>query len=726
MRGLTLAWLLLLPLRATAGDLTVTIKVPSATATAPVKVRLLAQSVDVTRESRQFDSGPPATSLPSGDWFLSSLDSRFWSNPQLVTVTDTPQAASLTLYPLARLIAAVTVPSGRMPKGIDVWFRRVEAAGADSPSEGHVVCPLRIAMAACELPAGRFDLAFRLPGNVSRYRWDIPLSPAGPVDVGALHFVRGSTVSGQVLAGSNRKVPLDQVSVSLRPALSPGANEALQQRNSVAALSVHPNRKGFFAFDVAGGEYLVQASHRDWISEERRIEVSEGREAVLRHPLLLEAPRKLTVRITPPLNPWSNPWTVLLTRIDPAGVVLSERWLKTTPDGTCVFDRELPGLHRMLVARSQDESWMSTTFELDRSRVLDTDVQAIRVHGVIRLGSAPLAAKATLHSNQSGARVTVRSGTDGRFVALLPPAPDGRWDEVELDASNPPVRRAIRDVTVLGQESGSAELNFLLPSRSITGFVVDESGQPAGPALVDVHSQDRSVQQVETLDGSFQVHALEPGTYSLVAHTRHLESREPVLVGLPDEMDATKDATIVVSPILHLHGMVRSSMNPVVGAAIFAEPAGLSTHQPLIPLPSDPEGRFDIRLPSGTSDALLAINAPGFAFRIGLVPVRNEEQAFGVDQNGGVLTIDAAATREGRRPFIVHNDAIILAAGFAYLSGAAYSDLQGESQRFSATVEPGAYALCWLHDGNLESIAASSCVSGTMTPHGELTLKARE
>jgi hypothetical protein len=381
----------------------------------------------------------PAASIPltPGDWFLSAHIDGEWSEPRLVPVHDSPQTVDLNTFPLARLTARVTLAGGKEPHELQAYFHRVSLEDQSAPPEGSVVCNVARGIATCQLPAGQLDLAFRITGYVSRYRWNAALTPRAVLDAGTLHFVPGSTLSGRVEIPQHRDARLDRVNVVVKPSAIAGANEEQRHRNESARLTAHPTRRGLFAFDLPPGQFTIQASYNDLISEELKVDIAAGHEALLRQPLRLEPQRSVTVRLHPPLDPWSKPWTIEFASVDPTGFLLSERSLKTSMDGSCRFDNVLPGPHRLTVVRASKQSWASRMFDVDRDETLDINVDVIRLTGTIHIGTKPLAATATLSTIESGASVIFKSKADGTFAARLPAPEHDTWDEIEINADQP-------------------------------------------------------------------------------------------------------------------------------------------------------------------------------------------------------------------------------------------------------------------------------------------------
>ena len=493
--------------------------------------------------------------MPSGDWFLSAHIEGAWGEQRLLSVRDVPQTAELHAYPLALVTARVALPSGKEPHELQAYFHRVSMENLDAPAEGSVSCLVAKGLANCQLPAGDFDLAFRIPGFVSRYRWNAALTSRATFDAGVLRFVEGSTLSGRVeIPGRRTDNRLDLVTVVVQPAAVPGANDEQRHRAEAARLIAHPNKRGFFAVELPPGQFSIQASSKDLVSDTVIADVSAGHESLLRRPLILEAKRSVTVRVHPPLDPWLKPWTIELAKVDETGFLLSERALKTSPDGSCHFNDVLPGSYRLRVARSAEQSWASQNFDVSGDSTLDIRVKAIRVTGTIHLGSRPLAATAMVRSSKTRAEAVLHSKADGTFLAALPAPEHDTWDEIEVRAESPSLKPTLQNVALHRREDGTAELNLELPARTIIGTVVDELGRIAAPAMVDVLLPDGSLQQVDAPDGSFAVNGLDSGRYRLRAASGERESIDLQDVVVTDDEAATVDVLLPVVPVSHLHG----------------------------------------------------------------------------------------------------------------------------------------------------------------------------
>jgi len=693
----------------------------SGTTAAPVKGTIEAQNAADPSRSLSFRLPAASIPLPPGEWFVSARIEGEWSEPCLISVNDSPQQADLNTFPLARLRARVALPNGRKAQSLQAYFQRVVVDDTGTPAEGSVACEVANGTATCNLPAGEFDLTFRISGYVSRYRWNAALKPRSLFDAGTLNFVSGSTLTGRVEVPGNKAAHLDRVSVIVKPSAIAGANGEQRHRADAARLVAQPNRRGIFAFDLPPGQFTIQASYNDLISEEMTVDVAAGRESSLRSALRLEPQRIVTIRVNPALDPWSKPWTVEFASVDPTGFLLSERSLKTAADGSCRFANVLPGPHRITVVRASNQSWASRMLDIDRDTTIDLNVDVVRLTGTIRVGSKPIAATARLTSIEHGASVVVRSKADGTFAARLPAPDHDTWDEIALEADLPAVKRTLKNVQFHRHDDGSSVLDLELPARSITGTVVDDLGRPTAPALIDVVFPDQSLQQIMSSDGSFVLTGLPSGRHRLRAASKELESIDLQDVTLAEDDDAAADVMLPLAPVTHLRGTIRALEGPALGSALYATAPG-DTTRPVILSRVDPEGRFDIRFPAATREVMVAINAPGFAFRLGRVPVTTDEQTFAVEQNGGTLIVDGPSVRSGRRPYLLHNGGTLSALAAAYVAGATFNANLSERVAFRiASAEPGPYSLCWLADGS-SAPSNAPCISGVLAPHGTLTL----
>ncbi len=663
---------------------------------------------------------PGSLTLPAGDWFLTPRIGDDWGEAEAISVTSEPKTVVLNSYPSTRLSAKVKLPNGKMAHELKVYFQRSDAEDLDVPAGGDVSCELVKNDATCRVPAGQLDLTFRVPGFVSRYRWDAKLQKGKPFDAGVLEFVAGSTLSGRVEVPKSREVKLEQAVVVVRPVSPAGSNEELQRRADSARQTAHPNGRGLFAFNLAAGQYTLQATLGNLISEEVIADVTAGHEAVLRESLRLEPQRTVTVRVHPAADPWMRPWRIELSSVGTTGLVVSSRAATTSPDGSGTFEHVLPGFHTLQILRGQSQEWASQSVNVDRDLTVDVTVDAIPVAGTILIGTKPLEAKATLISDERGSVVTVKSNAEGTFTANLPAPEHDVWDRVIIEADSPPVKRTLENVHLERHDDRPAELHLALPNRTINGTVVDELGLPAKNAFVDVAYPNGEFQQAEAPAGAFTVVGLEAGRYRLSASSRGHHTIEPREFTLDADPVAITDATLVVMPVSHLRGVVRALDTPVLGAVVSPIIPG---NDLIIPFRTDPQGQFDISLPDGTQQISLLVSAPGFALRLLKASPSADAQTFAVDQDGGALTVDVPV-RSGLVALLSHDGATFPVHGIPFVAGLGYGGDYKQRTSFQVpSMEPGTYSICWKPAGPPPPDTIPPCIEGVLAPHGTLTLK---
>ncbi len=667
---------------------------------------------------------PGKLELPSGEWFLTPRVGNDWSETRAIRVVDgKSQAVELDSYPATLLTARVSLPDGKVPAQLKVYFQRANVDDETVPAEGNSNCEVNKDSALCRLPAGELDLSFRVTGFVSRFRWGIQLTKDVPFDAGTIAFRPGSTLTGRVEIPKGPAAKVEQVNVTVRPVPPPGSNEEQRRRADTAKLTTHPNNRGLFAFDLPAGQFAIRATIGDLTSEEVIADVIEGHEAPLRESLRLAPQRSIAVRINPPMNPWSKPWRLAMEAITTDGLVVSQRVGSTSVDGTCRFGNLVPGLYSLRVPRAADQDWASRQVEITGSdTTVDIDIATIYVTGTIRMGTRPIEAHATLIAEKSGISAQVTSKADGTFAAQLPAPENDTWDRVTIESELPSIARTLENVRMERHSDRSAELDLEVPARSLNGSVVNELGEKTKDVIIDIRPPDGPLQQVLSSDGSFTVAGLAAGHYQLHASSEGRETPEAQDVVLGDDGDAITDVTLIVTPESHLRGTVRTLDSPVLGAVLSPRVSGDHT-RPIIPYRTDPAGQFDLHFPTSTRQISLVLNAPGFAVRLINASPSAKEQTLAVDQTGGALLVDVS-NRPGLTSYLFHDGAAFPAHGVAWIAGVGFMGNPEERTSFKIPLmEPGSYSVCWLPKGAPPNAAPAGCVDGMLAPHGSLVLK---
>lgn len=704
-------------------------------------VTLHARSATESTESADIalDGNEASILLSPGQWFVSASCPGYWSEPVLVSVAGQPVEASLTLYRATRLRAVLTIPPPGKARTVDVYFSPTESTSGQP--RGSATCPVADGQVDCELPSGLYDLAFRIPGHATLYRWSVDLRamPSADIDqnkskdIGKLAFRVGSTLSGRVeVNGGEHQDSLESVKVTLRSATGGDRNDALRDRESLTGMVSRPNQRGFFSFDVLPGSYVVSASAAGLVSEEREVMVIEGREAVLEEPLVLERLWTLTVNVQLPPEGADQPWKVAVTRFDSEGHPSAERVLSIPHDGICRFEGQSTGSYAVEL-KILDSVWASQSSFLERDTAMDMSVRVTKVRGSIQLGEQPLPASLLFQSRSKGIRIPARSRADGTFLVYLPDVAGKPWEQLEIQSAQPWVKRVLEDVPLDRDDAGMATMVIRLPENRVDGVVVDESDRPVMSGLINISAPD-GFRQVEMSDGTFTMQGLQPGRYSLTAATPERETEEPFFVDIPGEGERRHDVVLKVAPISQLRGSVFSASGPVIGASVFIR-APNDVHSIVGSIPVDTTGGFTFRVPPQTPDILVAVTAPGFSFRMMRMPLPEAKLDLVADQQGGVLTIDGrvGARAEPFRPYVIHNGAILTGYTVAYLARGRFLADPDQRVHFEiASAEQGAYSLCLLRGDEERSVRLGApppelrCVSGVLTRHGALKLHAPE
>jgi hypothetical protein len=643
--------------------------------------------------------------LPPGNWEVTIESPALWSQPVVVTQSE---AARIDLWPIGFVHG--TFKGQRKRTAIDalrVLFTAVDRANAetaDFPVSGETRCAVDGTAWRCPVPAGRYDLRLVARGYAAEFRWD-QLIPAGKdSSLGTMVMRPGASLSGFVNLGRDVQAEMTSVVVTAKPR----AGATLPQRSYSSPVT----RRGFF--QIAGlpaGEYSVSAGSGKLRSSDRTVTILEERSAELRAPLIVDLPRKLTVRVTgpreaPPL------WHIRLYSVMPgprlenaaAGLTDAEgKWTAQLP----------PGEYLLQVGRSETSKWRSADITVGEADV-DFDVQmpGRLVSGTVTLGSVPLADAQLIFGGEQGSeQETLVTDGEGKFTGVLPePRDESDWT-ITIASDQPRVKRTVHQQPK-ENDGGSLEFVIDLPRTAVTGRVVNEDGSGEGNAIVTLRSPDGSVfEQVGTDDdGAFVLFGFEPGTYRVRADAAR---RSTAIVNVDATQDVTAPVQLVLRDEVAVRGRVQSRTTSGVEANLTALQRGVRSD--FVPIASsDARGMFELWLPPGTRVFDLLVQAPGFAASAGRIAVVDDKfLTITVDQNGGSLSLEFPA---GADPVLKHDGAEFRARWFATTTGGRIDALKSLERATIANVEAGEYTLC----------AGNQCKSGVVTPQGSLALALAE
>lgn len=636
--------------------------------------------------------------LPPGTCSVSLSEPRYWAEPRAVYVGPDGASVRLLVYPEVNVQGRVTA-TGKIPTQL---MARFQSADANGP-RGETACTIVQRSFSCAIPAARLDLALKAQGFVTRYRWGVDAA-AKPGDIGVIDLVPGAVLTGYVSA--ERGVRWDKAVVRATPLRAAPAFEGTDgARSGLATLSAPVNARGFFHFDgIAPGDYTLEASAGTRRSVRHAVRVIETAEAELREPLVLEEPHDLAVSVHPSRDPYNRRWIVELERrTDVAMRVETERQESLSAEGRGTLQSIPAGQYTLVVRSEGGETWAQRELTVPDVTAVEITLPRTFLRGLLTLDGKPLQAALELHHR--GGAVAAHSAADGRFALFFPEKDVERIERVRIRSDEPRVDRTLDNVPIDRDDEGNASVRVELPPTYLAGVVVDAQGKPVSGAIVRVESPQERGQEVPAgEDGTFEIHALAPGTLRLRAYAAKAISNAIQLEVA--ENGRTNDVRLVVRPTLRLTGRVLSASGPLPGAAVYGFPQpGGAIASPIAT--TGPDGRYDIALPPETTDVDIFVSAPSFAtqfFRQRLAGTN--ELDLRVTQSSGTLVVETADIRQ---TLVHHRGAVVGLSLFAYHGGIG----EGAALRIPS-IEPGSYLIC---------NGPARCETVTVVPHGQVRVR---
>jgi hypothetical protein len=600
--------------------------------------------------------------LAEGIWELSVASDTVWA-PVVYVRND--EAVTIPLWPAATIRAKA--------KDIDelsVAFTPLDEAAP----RGEATCRAGEEAWSCTIPRGRFDLRFSTPGSAPEYRF------AASEETYALQFVAGASLSGRI--DGSRGISLENVELTL------------------GTYKTKSNAKGFFQFKgLAPGEYSLRAQHRNLTAQARSVKIIAGMAAELATPLLLDHPKKLTVTLTPALDPDLQPWRVSLWSFV-SGRLVSVSESAATAAGEWSMSGLVAGDYRVQVSRASGERWKSQDVTIGiTDATLSLPLLGEHITGVITLGDRPIAA--SLSFGGEGGQV-LHAADDGTFEGDI--VPDDTDERVVLiDAEALQVVRTVR--AKLERTESGTRVAIHLPNTTLIGRVVRTDGAPQANAIVTVSGAGGVVQAFSKNDGSFQLTGLDADVYRVMAETADAKSDSPKV---SVSTDVAAEVELVLLDQVVVRGQVAAARTPVVQAEAYAIPRD-TQWAPFMPHATTTDlGRFQLELPPRTSVYDLVVVHPAFDVALSRVAVKTDSvQHVVATQVGGTLVTE---TKSPSDVLLRHAGGECWATWLATRAGGAV-----EAQRVSLPrLEPGEYSVC--------SAKTNRCASGYLPPLGQLTL----
>lgn len=672
-------------------------------------------------------------------WEVAAEADGYWRARSLVGPGDGP--LTLDLWPAGSISGTVEPPRGEKDPGeLSVRFQSTAEPGR-SPRFGEetAVCPIKDGAWKCSLPAGKLDLRLRARGFVSHFRWGVAVPERKNLALGPLPLQRGASVVGRVETAEGA-FDAKACKVRLRP-FSAGlaASPQDQERQERLSFTAEADGRGFFHFEgVKPGSYVLAAEQPGYAPAEiYPVSVLDGSESEVRQPLVLQKALTLDVRLEPALDPWNQPWSVLVDGL--SAVPFSARRLgaaERAEEGRHVKKGLAPGGYRIEVQDSQGSAFHSAELTLSSgSTPLEIRLPVAWVEGTVSLGEEPVAANLWFGGQHGQERVLLRSGEDGTFEGALPRA--GDW-EVDVESAPLRIQRRVRGIRVQPPaDGGAATVSIVLPDTRVSGEVVDEKGAKAPSSRImalEIETGRPMIVEADE-DGKFELRGIPEGPLTLVAEAADARSDE-VLVTVQEDAPAGS-VRLALRKLREVTGTVLSASGGVPGAQVIAfarnrqSPALLPRGIQAI---TGVEGKFSLKMPAGTTDFKLIVFPPGFSLVLQRIEGLPEEPLrVMVSTGGGTVGLKPLSEGDPSDPATERLNLWLNGASVDSNVLRAWAAVSGEANNLPAqllvpSMPAGVYTACWSSlaeavNALQTAVPAGRCATGTLAPGSALVLE---
>lgn len=376
-------------------------------------------------------AGPLTIRLPAGTpWQVTADIDGYWFAGSVVTggKLGTPSSTTLELWPTGTISGIATPSAGeeRLPQTLLLKFhspRRFQfltpqggPAREENVPESVVECPLdSTGSFSCDVPATTLDLALRVKGYVSHYRWDVKVPRGETLNLGTLSFRPGASLVGwvEVAEGS---IADGGCTAHLLPRISAGGGDpivAAQIRGMGIDRKVQ--RNGFFHFDgVAPGTYVLEVEQAGFAPATMfPIEIWPGSETALRDSLILERPLTLEIAVSPMADAVGKAWDVQVFRASDFSAGFDNVPIydaNADLEGKVWIPDQAPGTFAIKVDDSLGNSFYSdfqVVVETPSDAQIDIEITMLTLTGELTLGDEPLTGTLWFGGRQSDQVVRV-------------------------------------------------------------------------------------------------------------------------------------------------------------------------------------------------------------------------------------------------------------------------------------------------------------------------------
>ncbi len=696
------------------------------------------------RDPLSFDlplDGEVDVVVPSGSsWRLEIEDARWWSREVSISVDASVQIVEVPLFPAGVLKGRLQFPKGT-DSAEDLRLRFQPAPG-ESLKIGlqYVDCLVDGDEFQCKTPAAVLDLRLRIRGFASGFRWDVPVRPKKPYDLGTLRLSPGASVVGWIELPEDPIFRYAATKISLRPvaALPPqtagdSARRNLRLRRAVA------NERGFFKISgVPPGSYDLTLDHPGFATTRRGpVQVLEGAETELRK-LVLEKPAILALTVQPPQDPFRNPWQVTLS---PPHRPWERAEEQPDPETGLIEMKALePGPYYLVIKDSHGSSWLSTEKEiLPGTSALRVEIALHRLEGNLLYGTEPLKADLWFGGQRASPSIRAQSNDEGKFYVFLPdPYGFGETWDVEVKGSG--LHAWIDDVEVPETLPGEpwSRTTLQIPETRLEGEVVTDKGLPVPRAVVRARStRGRVLETRSSPEGRFELLGLASGLWEVEADGsvdgRERLTSKPVLATVEDDITGEPVSLVLESRRTISGQVIAPSGAGVPGTMVIASSRAVSGRifDQFSRTLTNVDGVFSFSLPLEVDDPVtVTVFPPGFA-------VAQAEAVVSPDPASIFIPVEVVAgtlvvTYEGGEAFTAFEKRrrtwLFGPEGTVGTPDSVEEWARVRGHRHSVTTEvltvpglsPGPYSVCF---GNYPAVLRrGKCVSGEVSPHEELRL----
>ncbi len=630
------------------------------------------------------------TLLPELAWEVSIEGKGCWAPPLIIAGGNNGETRTAFVWPAATIAGVFTMQKGETPpKELHATVEADDAAtpGAAIPQTS-LDCSVDDTHWHCAVPATKVDLRLAADGFVPRYIWglELPTAKKKAIDIALAH---GASVIGLV-ALSDRHAQIEEVTVELRPAgfaRTPDDERRFSSRSRTTVAS----RRGFFQFpSVEDGAYDVVATKKGWSRATRRVRVGKAKESdagVLTLPALARA----EVIIDPALDTKGRRWRVVLDRdavlMQPLPPLADKQ---ASLDGTWRADGVEAGKYRLNILDGGGVAYERLTVDIQPGvPPLRFHMDSLLVHGVVHIGSEPLAAALHFVNSKAPGDLDLSTDDNGAFAGTFPVA--GQYS-VEISPKGSAQRLHMR-VDVKRSPEGIVNVDIDIPAGVVSGKVVDETGVPVAAYVQILPGGGRwPMSTTAAEDGTFRLVGVDRGDIVLNARALPIGESGPVPQTVGD--GTSEPVTLTLHPRREFNlWVVSPSSQPVAGAVVRFNDGHYSREEV-----TGPGGDVHYAVPRGVDSLDVIVAAAGFPIRMMNLRIAddmesNPQVVLGTVSALLVAKIAGAPPWPGLRPMQGNVNLHYIPELFASpMGGPSFANRTARGYEFE--LDPGTYLLC--------------------------------